>query len=349
MENKNLEVIQSYILTTARYKYSIYEKKILYRLVQIAQSDLKGKKLKNYIVGENLFGVRKISLRYNDIMDDDNRNHSRIKTALKSLNNKKFEYHDTKTGWEDLHRIIETPGVNNKTKELRFFVNPIMWDIILNIGGNGWRKYELETAMSFESIYSMRFYELFSKQSGEKQYTIENLKKMFELENKYNRVNDFIKRVIEPAKVELDAKSPYSFTYKKQSKKGSKKITSILFHVVHIQNNQNIEIEKKSLEKDISTVFVLGKELRDSLIRDFGFKTDGLRKNINLLESALKTFDLPKFLSEIKRTANDPAIGNPAGYVIGAVKNHLEAIEKKKTSKKSNDLIDGLTDLFDAK
>ena len=41
----NKDLIQSYILTTARYEYTVYGKRILYRLVEMAQSDLEGKKL----------------------------------------------------------------------------------------------------------------------------------------------------------------------------------------------------------------------------------------------------------------------------------------------------------------
>ena len=40
-ENKN--VIQSYMLTAARYDFSVYEKRILYRLVELAQAELQGK------------------------------------------------------------------------------------------------------------------------------------------------------------------------------------------------------------------------------------------------------------------------------------------------------------------
>ena len=47
-ENKN--VIQSYMLTAARYDFSVYEKRILYRLVELAQAELQGKDLWNGLV-----------------------------------------------------------------------------------------------------------------------------------------------------------------------------------------------------------------------------------------------------------------------------------------------------------
>ena len=34
---KNKEILQSYILTTAKYDYSVYEKRILYRIIEVLQ------------------------------------------------------------------------------------------------------------------------------------------------------------------------------------------------------------------------------------------------------------------------------------------------------------------------
>ena len=48
----NKEVLQSYILTTAKYDYSVYEKRILYRLVELFQGLIQNQKLKDKIVIE---------------------------------------------------------------------------------------------------------------------------------------------------------------------------------------------------------------------------------------------------------------------------------------------------------
>jgi plasmid replication initiation protein len=354
MKFDNLEVIQSYILTTAKYDFSIYEKKIMYRLVQIAQADLAGKKLdKKYLIGESLFGDKKVSMKYSDVMKDGDRNHNRIKTALWALRKKDLEYYDVKSGWESIFSIIQSPKVNKLTNELEFTVNETMWQVILGISSKGWRKYELKTAMSFESIYSMRFYELVSntKEGYIQQFTIENLKEMFGLNNKYKLTADFVRRVVEPAKVELDEKSPYSFNYKLIKAEGSRKYTSIMITTLPIPKNQDLEIEKKSLQMKSSSTWVVGKETKDYLIRNYGFDEKGIRSNTELFESAIKCFDLQKFLSENIRAANGndkngKKIGNKAGWLIRAIEKHLTAIEKKKTSKKSDVLISGLGDKF---
>lgn len=42
----NKDVIQSYLMTVSKYDFSVYEKRILYRLVEAMQCELEGK---NYI------------------------------------------------------------------------------------------------------------------------------------------------------------------------------------------------------------------------------------------------------------------------------------------------------------
>lgn len=53
--NKNL--IQSYILTTAKYDYTAYEKRILYRIIEMRQELTSGQKLnQKYSIQTNIFG-----------------------------------------------------------------------------------------------------------------------------------------------------------------------------------------------------------------------------------------------------------------------------------------------------
>ena len=53
MKINNKEILQSYILTTAKYDFSVYEKRILYRLVELNQHLIEGQKLNDKIVLDN--------------------------------------------------------------------------------------------------------------------------------------------------------------------------------------------------------------------------------------------------------------------------------------------------------
>ena len=104
--------------------------------------------------------------------------------------------------------------IDKKRGYVSFRLHPVIASVLVDFS-KGYSKYALEIAMKFESVYSMRFFELLNSQTKASNltYTIEQLKSMFQIQNRYKQVNDFLRFVIEPAKKELDAKSPYSFDY----------------------------------------------------------------------------------------------------------------------------------------
>jgi len=319
MNITNKDVVQSYIFTTAKYNFDVTEKRILYRLVEIAQSDLKGKKLDDtYTIDKTLFDDRIITLPISSLLKDDNdKHHSRVKIALKKLRNKTFDYEDDKV-WKTVG-IIEKPIIIKYDAKVIIEINPIIWHAILNFA-KGYRKYELETAMQFDSIYTMRFYELFSGQKRPISYTIDNLKIMFQVEDKYKLTANFINRVILPAQKELTAKAPYSFEFK-PFKKG-KKITSIKFYPVYIAKNRNVNAETKKKKKKISLSWNLDKMTIDYIKQNFLFTELEIKNNIETFKAANNKLDLLLELSILKSKIRD--VKNIKGYVIGVLKKKLE-------------------------
>ena len=55
-ENKN--IMQSYIFTAAKYDFTAYEKRIMYRLVECAQDEIAGLKKKIVKANEDLKDVK---------------------------------------------------------------------------------------------------------------------------------------------------------------------------------------------------------------------------------------------------------------------------------------------------
>ena len=174
--------------------------------------------------------------------------------------------------------------------------------------------------MSFESVYSMRFYELLSGQTNPISYTIEYLKDRFQIVDKYKQINDFVKRVIEPAKKELDEKSPYTFEYK--INKTGRKFTSITFFPVYQPQFRNDDLERKELQKQVSPGMILGRQSTDYLKHSFDFTTAEIKQNLEIFTQASKKFDLIEFLSKVKPRAN--RANNPKGYVIASIKSQLK-------------------------
>lgn len=189
MDDINKNLIQSYILTTAKYDYTAYEKRILYRVVELMQELTEGKVLnQKYSVQTNIFGDMDIQMPVTAFLKDEkDMNYSVVKKSLKSLNSKQIQYEYGKV-WK-LFNLIERPVIDKKGY-IAFRLHPVIASVFMDFS-KGFRKYELKTAMQFESVYAMRFYELMSGQKTPLTYTIVHLKEMFGIENKYKFVKDF--------------------------------------------------------------------------------------------------------------------------------------------------------------
>ena len=246
---KNKDIIQSYLLTTARYDFNVYEKRILVKLVEMCQENINGQELdKNFKINPTLFGDYIVTMPVSAfLLNEEDKNHIRIKDSLRRLRNKTIEYEDDKL-WK-LIGIIEKPKFD-KRGFVTFELQPEIHQAILNFA-KGWRKFELNVTLTFNSVYAMRFYELFSGQTTPLTYSIEDLKIMFKIEHLYkDNPSNFVQRVIAPAKKELDEKSPYSFTYKYV--KTVQKITAITFYPIVISKNRNKNLESRELEGKVS-------------------------------------------------------------------------------------------------
>lgn len=315
----NKDIIQSYIITTAKYDYSVYEKRIIYRLVEMVQHTLEGKKLGNgFSIEKTLYDDRIITMPISAFLSNEkDENYTRVKSALKSLRNKTFEYENG--GLWKLIGVIEKPNFSI-AGVARFEIQPEVYEAILDFS-KGYRKYELKTAMQFESVYSMRFYELMSGQKSPIQFKIETLKEMFGITDKYKRVNDFLRYVLDVAKKELDEKSPYSFNYEPQ--KLGRSYHSILFFPKYNPKNRDSELEKNDLQKQVSLSWDLDKRITDYLKYNFSFTTDEIKRNIDLFKEAQSKLDFVIFMSLIKEKSIDKS--NPKGYLINAIR--LELME----------------------
>lgn len=319
MNINNKDVIQSYIMTTAKYDFSADEKRILLRLVETWQYLLEGKELKGKI-DRDLFGGYILEFPISYFVPDNQTNYKRIKDALRSLNDKKFEYEDSNL-WEII-RIIERPQIRKREKVI-FELNEKIVECFLNFT-KGYRKFELETALSFSSVYAVRFYELMSGQTTPLTFTFTKLKEMFQLTDKYPRTPDFIKRVIEPAKRELDEKSPFSFEYryKEPDMKDGKKFYKIMFYPIAIPRNRDEHVERKDLlSQKVNLSAFLDKVDREYLAK-LGFSDRQIKNNYDLILSAKKELDLVYELSFLIGKVRGKK--NPQGYVISTLKGKLK-------------------------
>jgi plasmid replication initiation protein len=164
----------------------------------------------------------------------------------------------------------------------------------------------------------MRFYEMLAGQEDPITYSIEFLRKEFCLEDKYALNKDLIKRVVEAAKNELDAKSPVSFTY--HLLKTGRKITHITFTPVkHPANAPKDAFFRQSVRKYGTAGQLSADEYR--FLREIGFTDAGIKNNLSLLMECQKSLDLIYELALIKGKSRTKK--NPCGWCIRTLKGKL--------------------------
>jgi len=317
-KNNNKDLIHSYIFTTAKYDFSVYEKRILYRQIEIEQQLLEGVKIgKGVKIDTNLWGDKRYTMPLKMLLKDEtDKNYAQIEKAFKSLREKTLIYEDEylKAGFG----VIQSYEILKRDSFVSWISHPRVVEATMNFA-KGYRKYELQVAMQFESIYAMRFYELLSNQKTPLTYTIDNLKEMFLIQDKYKKLSHFKERILDTAKRELDKCSPYTFDY--EMNKTGRSFTSVTFFPKYQPQFRDSELEKKELQKQVSPAWELSKNVLDYLKNNFEFDTKEIKQNIDLLKKANETLDFIIFLSQIKPRANRAK--NPKGYVINAIKKEL--------------------------
>ena len=160
----NKYLVQSYIMTAAKYDFSAPEKRIMYRIIELLQQYTAGIQLnQKYKIEESLFKDVDIQMPTSAFLKhEDDQNYSEAKKALLSLNKKIIQLED-EDRWIAVN-LIERPEIDRKRAFVKFRLHPFIASAFLNFS-KGFRKYELKIAMSFESTYAMRFYELLSGQT----------------------------------------------------------------------------------------------------------------------------------------------------------------------------------------
>lgn len=331
-DNKN--VVQSYIITAARYDFSVYEKRILYRLVELAQVELQGKKLKDVVgwsLETNELGDKEITIPLASVLaHDEDKNYEAAKKAFRAFNKRTIEEHYNNGNGLLITNLIERVDINVGTGLASFRVAPNIWKSILNFT-EGYRKFELKTTLEFRSTYSMRFYELMSGQKAPLTYKVEDLRAMFGLKSKLKNTPDFERYVLDVAKAELDEHSPYSFTYERNEVRSrgrnGKKVVSYTFIPRFIHKNKDQDIERKELVAQIPITSLIPGDVYEYLLNK-GLTKEQLSANKDTIHEFCKAS--PDVLGQIA-IAWGRARGaqNQIGYFINTIKGMTKDAQKK--------------------
>lgn len=318
-----MELIQSFVYTIQRSKLTLYEQRILLKIVEHAQTRLRGLVIKdNLYKWQHDFDNVEMLIPIKDILTDGSQHYVQVRKAARLLSDRTFEFQDAATGDWFCTSVIYNVKHSPRSGVIKFYVSRVLFDVILDFS-KGFRQYSLETALMLPSPYASRLYSLMCGQSSPLRLEIAELKKMFGVENKYTQTADFIKKIIVPSQKLLDEKNCTSFTFSRI--KNGQKVVALLFFPV-----KRDEPRKEQLAAKVSTSFFMSKEIQVTLMQIAGFSYKELSAHKVLLNEFSK---LPECYSVLIDIVNRMVTYNKKkGYVIAAMRSEVQEFKEKQAS-----------------
>lgn len=258
----------------------------------------------------------KLSIR--DVLGDDDKHYDRVLASCRSLMSRQFVICDPKSGsW------FATPIIYNVLHDagsgvIQFFVSAKLMAAIVDFR-KGYRQYSLDVVLNLPSPFAVRFYILMAKSSSPLVYSVDELKAMFGMENKYTQTADFIKKVVIPAQKVLDDAAISSFHFERI--KTGTKVTALKFWPVRREQPSDNQLAAK-----ISTSIYLDKDLQLYLMRVAGFSIRELSAHKILLAEFAKINEAMAILADICNRAAKR--GRSKGWIISAVRSELDSFKR---------------------
>lgn len=142
---------------------------------------------------------------------------------------KRFDEDEEKEQWIVGHFLSSIEAMGDGTIELVFDPKLIKYFTGLT---ERYTYLEIQTLLTFSSIYSIRIFNLLKQYKlKRKTYSVEKLKEMLLITDKYKNFSDFKRYVIEPAIKDINEHSTMKVSYETNGTKG-KKVTEITFTCV---------------------------------------------------------------------------------------------------------------------
>ena len=322
------EVLESYIFIESRRNVGVYGERLFDCLVESAQAHILGIDIvetSRVEVGE--WGEARIAVPIQKILcGDEDTNYAQARDAIRAIMGSYLEYDNGGTEYHAT-QIFNEVDMSTLKGRVVIEVNRNIWQALLDYS-KGYSRVDLEVKRRLKSIYSVRLYPYISNKKTPITLSLAELRRQWQLGDKYPSAKDFIRNTVAVAKRELDKVSPWSFDYvvnashsapENTGRTGRPKATSVTLIPVHRMTGEK---DESLLRRHIAPSMVLSQEERTVLKERFGFDNEGLQNNLPLLEAVRKNSDLLGFLRKIGPAAD--RANNPCGYVVNALKKHLD-------------------------
>ena len=195
-ERNSLVVKHNELLRNTRYELSTTEQKILIYLVSKIDKDDKELRKIKFSLSEycQIAGIQKSGEAY-----------SRLRETILDLTRKRWwiqidEDHERLFGW-----IYGEPEMEKRGGVVELELSPTLEPYLIGLQAN-FTKYELINVLTLRSSNSIRLYELFKSYLWQHHWvvTVEDFRRLLNIENKYRAFKDLNRQVIKPALEEIN-------------------------------------------------------------------------------------------------------------------------------------------------
>lgn len=299
-------IYQSWQLTKAKYDFTIGEKRIFLKIVDICQRYINEDEMsKNCEISvESLLGtgyVPIVTFPIRDILDDNSTNYSWVNDSLERLMGKEFGLPGNSDWNFQKCVLIQRIMSDKKSGRAGVILSHDFWKALCNM--QSYKVIDFDVAKKFKSIYAERLYELLNGNTQSITYDLTNIREIFCLENKYKNNSTLVERVFEKAKDEMDttAECPITFDYKLGIGKRNK-IENVTFTVRNkeVKEDDAKKRPKKTLLQDVMDVR-LSESVVQAVMKYFP-SVQPERDDVNIkLRYAQKYLGVLELITEIQR------------------------------------------------
>lgn len=212
-----MEVAQSYFSVLLRHRFSIYEQRVMLRIIQACAEYVKPQgRYRDHVT--HPFDVSGMSCLFRmsvqSLVGSKSHNYKPLRDAVLGLQQVSVEF------WAPHYKLwrsaplVKSAEIDGRAGVVTVEVDKWLVSYVTDFTLGGFRYYELENAFSLRNAFASRLYQMVSSMSKPILYDIAQLKKTLGVDIKsYSKVSDFCRRVLAPAKKELDSRGFNSFSY----------------------------------------------------------------------------------------------------------------------------------------
>lgn len=258
------KVIQSYYSVMFRKHLSVYELRIMLRIVKSCQQYFKKSRISFDEMKQGLGDASKVM--YNrfacplaQIMGQSHSGYENVKEAFRRLAKEQIEFYDTKKRSWYLTQLISDVEINDAKGIVVFTCPGLVMKYFCDLSQGGYVKYDWELAFSMRNVYAARLFMMLSSLNKPLSFSYDKLRELFELGDKYKKISDFERRVLKPASDEIMKKGGKIVRYEVMraiKDRKSSKVIAIKFYPLQ-SSDSKVKIEdKKGFDEGVIDMFV---------------------------------------------------------------------------------------------